>query len=63
VTPTTEPQHRNCPSLPWPLLMADDGDSPAKVAIITDAPDKATFEVQDEDHTLGNALRYMLIRK
>ena len=34
-----------------------------KVSIIADSAEKATYEVTDEDHTLGNALRYMLIRK
>jgi DNA-directed RNA polymerase I and III subunit RPAC2 len=25
--------------------------------------DSATFQFRDEDHTIGNALRYMLVRK
>lgn len=34
-----------------------------KIVCNADATDKATFIITGEDHTLGNALRYMLIRK
>ena len=34
-----------------------------KIAVVPDSTDKATFIITNEDHTLGNALRYMLIRK
>jgi hypothetical protein len=34
-----------------------------KISMVADSVDKATFVISDEDHTLGNALRYILIRK
>ncbi|KAF2070287.1 hypothetical protein CYY_008393 [Polysphondylium violaceum] len=33
-----------------------------KVEIISDRPDCATFVFTDEDHTLGNALHYVLMK-
>ncbi|EAL61665.1 hypothetical protein DDB_G0291362 [Dictyostelium discoideum AX4] len=33
-----------------------------KVEIISDRPDCATFIFTDEDHTLGNALHYVLMK-
>ena len=37
-------------------------DAP-KIKCDADAENKATFTLTGEDHTLGNSLRYMLIRK
>ena len=34
-----------------------------KVTVVSDSTDKASFVVRDEDHTLGNALRYTLMKK
>jgi hypothetical protein len=44
------------------LRMMSENGGP-KIVCNADAPDKATYIITGEDHTLGNALRYMLIRK
>ena len=42
------------------MMSANEGP---KIVCNADAADKATYIITGEDHTLGNALRYMLIRK
>ena len=35
-----------------------------KIVILSSSDsDSATFSIKDEDHTLGNALRYMIMKK
>jgi len=35
-----------------------------KIVILScSSPESATFSIKDEDHTLGNALRYMITQK
>ena len=35
-----------------------------KITILSSpGPDSATFSIQEEDHTLGNALRFWIMRK
>lgn len=42
--------------------MAETSDAPFKVVIEADSETAVTFLVRGEDHTLGNALRYILVK-
>lgn len=45
------------------LPMSSDLQSEKIVILSSTESDSATFSIKDEDHTLGNSLRYMIMKK
>lgn len=58
-----------CPHFYFPRFPMDELDAAAVQGKITLLPGydaeltSVTFSIQDEDHTIGNALRYMLMKE
>lgn len=45
-----------------PLVEPAENEEPM-ITVLSEEPGSASFQITDEDHTLGNALRYVIMKK